>query len=104
MINTDSQRPARGWATAVVFFLFVFFAACSGPPAPADPESPASTVQQRLDPGVAASLAHFEYDLNVPTDWSWLGNGFDSNIQFQLSLDYRLLSLDLVIESPRRFA
>src|SRR5262245_34014008 len=89
---------ARFWRRMAVS-VSVVLTACGAPTESGQVEPSASRVQQKLEPGVAASLAHPEYDLNVPTTWEWLPNATVDDIATQMTSGpsgYRLLSLDVV--------
>src|SRR5262245_31972074 len=52
----------------------------------------------------AASLAHPEYDLNVPAGHWWMHFADATTIDQRRAQNYRLLSLDVVQVSPLRFS
>src|SRR5262245_37787654 len=61
------------------------------------------TVVRAVDATKAANLAHPEFDLNVPVARWWMHDADASIINAKRAEGYRLISLDVLSESPLHF-
>lgn len=91
----------RAWGRrGALLSLGLFLLAC----ADEGSSEPIAQTSQALSPSVAASLAHPEYDLNEPAGWWWMHDASAADIEFKRGEGYRLLSLDVIDQSPLRFS
>jgi CubicO group peptidase (beta-lactamase class C family) len=79
-------------------------AACSSVPSSEDSSENVQKQSQRLSATQAAQLAHPEYDLNTPAASWWMHSANVAIIDAKIAQGFRLLSLDVVSESPLLFS